>query len=121
MTNGDGDEIVLPELPFLSLRPTPAVAEGVSLTQSAGTDPASDDACSHQIEPLIAQLRSMREKPWALDLQPSNEKEVQTLADAQAALLAKSVVADGRMQSEICKIRTPEQQQKLHHLKQNGD
>jgi Spy/CpxP family protein refolding chaperone len=74
----------------------------------------------HQMEPLIAQLRSMREKLLALDPQHSNKKEIKTLADAQAALLAKSIVANARMQSEVYELLTPEQQKKLHALKRTG-
>jgi hypothetical protein len=54
----------------------------------------------HHIEPLMAQLRSIREKLLALDPQQSNKKEIKSLADAQAALLAKFIVANARMQSD---------------------
>jgi hypothetical protein len=118
--SGD-DEVVLVELPFSSFQLTPAVAEHLSLT------PSQKEAIQqvmtrerHRMEPLIAQLRSIREKLLALDPQNSNKKEINTLADAQAALLAKSIVANARMQVEVYKLLTPEQQKKLHDLKGTG-
>jgi len=75
----------------------------------------------HHMEPLMAQLRSIREKLLALDPQHSNKKEIKTLDDAQAALLAKFIVANACMQSEIYKLLTPEQQRKLDDLKRIGE
>jgi hypothetical protein len=117
----DDDAIVLVELPFSSFQLTPAVAERLSLTESQKE--AIQQVMTrerHQMEPLIAQLRSIREKLLALDPQHSNKKEIKTLADAQAALLAKSIVANARMQSEVYKLLTPEQQKRLHDLKRTG-
>jgi hypothetical protein len=118
---GNDGEILLVELPFSSFQLTPAVAERLSLTQSQKEAIQQVMARErHQIKFLIAQLRSIREKLLALDPQRSNRKETTTLADAQAALLAKSIVANARMQSEACKLLTPEQQQKLQDLKRIG-
>jgi Spy/CpxP family protein refolding chaperone len=75
----------------------------------------------HHIQPLMAQSRSIREKLLALDPQHSNKKEIKTLADAQAALLAKFIVANARMQSEIYGLLTSEQQRKLDDLKGGGE
>jgi Spy/CpxP family protein refolding chaperone len=75
----------------------------------------------HNMEPLFAQLRSVREKLLALDVQHRNKKDIKTLADAQAALLAKFIVANARMQSEIYKLLTPEQQRRLDDLKRGGE
>jgi Spy/CpxP family protein refolding chaperone len=74
----------------------------------------------HLMEPLMAQSRSIRETLLNLDPQHSNRKEINTLADAQAALLAKFIVANARMQSEIYKLLTPEQRRKLDDLKRSG-
>jgi hypothetical protein len=49
------------------------------------------------------------------------QKEIKTLADEQAALLAKFIVANVRMQSEIYRLLTPEQQRKLDDLKRSGE
>jgi Spy/CpxP family protein refolding chaperone len=75
----------------------------------------------HNMEPLFAQLRSVREKLLALDVQHSNKKDIKTLADEQAALLARFIVANARMQSEIYKLLTPQQQRKLDDLKRSGE
>jgi len=118
----DDNEIVLVELPFSSFELTAAVAEHLSLTQSQKE--AIQQVMTHErhhMEPLMAQLRSIREKLLALDPQHSNKKEIKTLADAQAALLAKFIVANARMQSEIYKLLTPEQQGKLDDLKRIGE
>ena len=118
----DDNEIVLVELPFSSFELTAAVVEHLSLTQSQKE--AIQQVMTrerHHMEPLMAQLRSIREKLLALDPQHSNKKEIKTLADAQAALVAKFIVANARMQSEIYKLLTPEQQRKLDDLKRIGE
>jgi hypothetical protein len=118
----DDNEIVLVELPFSSFELTGAVAEHLSLTQSQKE--AIQQVMTrerHHMEPLMAQSRSIREKLLALDPQHSNKKEIKTLADAQAALLAKFIVANARMQSEIYRLLTPEQQRKLDDLKRIGE
>jgi hypothetical protein len=118
----DDNEIVLVEVPFSSFELTAAVAEHLSLTESQKE--AIQQVMTHErhhMEPLMAQLRSIREKLLALDPQHSNKKEIKTLADAEAALLAKFIVANARMQSEIYKLLTPEQQRKLDDLKRIGE
>jgi len=118
----DDNEIVLVEPPFSSFELTAAVAEHLSLTQSQKE--AIQQVMTrerHHMEPLMGQSRSIREKLLALDPQHSNKKEIKTLADAQAALLAKFIVANARMQSEIYRLLTPEQQRKLDDLKRSGE
>jgi hypothetical protein len=118
----DENEIVLVKLPFSSFELTAAVSEHLSLTQSQKE--AIQQVITrerHHMEPLMAQLRSIREKLLALDPQHSNKKEIKTLADAQAASLAKFIVANARMQLEIYKLLTPEQQRKLDDLKRIGE
>jgi hypothetical protein len=118
----DDNEIVLLELPFSSFELTAAVAEHLSLTQSQKEAIQQVTLRErHQMEPLMAQLRSIREKLLALDPRRSNQKEIKTLADAQAALLAKFIVANARMRSETYKLLTPEQQRKLDDLKRSGE
>ena len=118
----DDNEIVLVELPFSSFELTAAVAEHLSLTQSQKE--AIQQVMMrerHHMEPLLAQSRSIREKLLALDPQHGNKKEIKTLADAQAALLATFIVANARMESEIYRLLTPEQQRKLDELKRSGE
>jgi hypothetical protein len=45
-----------------------------------------------------------------------NEKEVKSLAQAEAALLAKLIIANARLQSKIYRILSPDQQKKLADL-----
>jgi Spy/CpxP family protein refolding chaperone len=74
--------------------------------------PSLDIESNMQAKP---QLRQM------IDAQHSNKKEIKTLADAQAALLAKFIVANARMQSEIYRLLTPEQKRKLDGLKRSSE
>jgi LTXXQ motif family protein len=118
----DNNEVVLVELPFSSFELTSAVAEHLNLTQSQKE--AIRQVMTRerqQMEPLMTQSRSTKEKLLALDPQQSNKKQIKILANAQAALLAKFIVANARMQSEIYKFLTPEQQRKLDDLKKSGE
>jgi Spy/CpxP family protein refolding chaperone len=118
----DDNQIVLVELPFSSFELTEGVAEHLRLTESqkeAIQQVMARDR--HNMEPLFTQLRSVREKLLALDVQHSNKRNIKNLADEQAALLAKFIVANARMQSEIYKLLTPEQQRKLDNLKRSGE
>ena len=118
----DDPEIVLVELPFSSFELTAAAAEHLSLTQSQKE--AIQRVMTRergQMEPLMAQSRSIREKLMVLDPQHSSKTEIKTLAVAQAALLAKFIVANARTQSEIYKLLTPEQRRKLDDLMRIGE
>jgi hypothetical protein len=118
----DDNQIVLVELPFSSFELTEGVAEHLGLTQSQKE--AIQQVMGrerHNMEPLFVQLRNVREKLLALDVQHSNKKDIKTLADQQAALLARFIVANARMQSEIYKLLTPQQQRKLDDLKRSGE
>jgi Spy/CpxP family protein refolding chaperone len=118
----DDNQIVLVELPFSSFELTEGVAEHLRLTESQKEAIRQVMARErHNMEPLFAQLRSVREKLLALDVQHSNKKDIKTLADEQAALLARFIVANARMQSEIYKLLTPQQQRKLDDLKRSGE
>jgi Spy/CpxP family protein refolding chaperone len=68
------------------------------------------------LQPLKTQLRIAREKLLAIGGDPLNEKEVKSLAQTEAALLARLIVANARMQSKIYKILSPDQQKKLSDL-----
>jgi len=81
----DDNQIVLVELPFSSFELTEGVAEHLGLTQSQKE--AIQQVMGrerHNMEPLFAQLRSVRQKLLALDVQHSNKRDIKTLADAQA-------------------------------------
>src|SRR4029077_17648942 len=110
-------EVVMVALPFSSLQLNPSLAAYLSLT-------SSQVEAIHQItmreqrrlEPLVTALRTTREKLLAIGSERANEKQVKALADAEASLLARLIVANARMQSHIYKILSSEQQKKLSDL-----
>ena len=67
-------------------------------------------------QPLMTELRNTRERLLAIGSDGMNEKEIKSLAQAEAALLARLIVANARMQSKIYKVLTPDQQRKLSDL-----
>jgi Spy/CpxP family protein refolding chaperone len=70
----------------------------------------------HSLEPLMTALRTAREKLLALGSEHANEKQVKALADTEASLLARLIVANARMQSSIYKLLSPDQQKRLSDL-----
>jgi LTXXQ motif family protein len=112
-----GNEVVMVALPSSSLQLNPSVATYLSLT------PSQVDAIQavmmweqHSLEPLMTQLRTARERLLAIGSEHLNGKQVKALADTEASLLARLIVANARMQSKIYKILSPEQQKKLSDL-----
>ena len=111
------NEVVMVALPFSSLQLNPSLAEYLNLT------PSQVEAIrqvmmreQHRLEPLMTALRTAREKLLAIGSEHVNEKQVKGLADTEASLLARLIVANARMQSKIYKILSPEQQKKLSDL-----
>jgi LTXXQ motif family protein len=112
-----GNEVVMVALPFSSFQLNPSLVTYLSLT------PSQVEAIQrvmmgeqHRLEPLMTQLRTTRERLLAIGSEHLNAKQVKALADAQASLLARLIVANARMQSKIYKILSPEQQKKLSDL-----
>ena len=70
----------------------------------------------NSLEPLMTALRTAREKLLAIGSEHVNEKELKAVADTEASLLARLIVANARMQSKIYKLLSPEQQRKLSDL-----
>ena len=110
-------EVVTVALPFSSLQLNPALATYLNLT------PTQVEAIQQimtreqrSVDPLITELRVARDKLIAIGSEHINEKQVKALADTEASLLARLIVANARMQSKICKILSPDQQQKLSDL-----
>lgn len=64
----------------------------------------------------MTQLRTTRERLLAIGSEHLNAKQVKALADTEASLLARLIVANARMQSKIYKILSTEQQRKLSDL-----
>jgi Spy/CpxP family protein refolding chaperone len=109
-------------LPFSSFELNPSLAEYLNLSQSQIE--AIQQVMARErgnVQPLIAQLKAAKEKLLAADARQPNDKNIKVLADTQAGLLAKLIVANSRMQSEIYKLLTPEQQEKLDHLKRSNE
>ena len=113
----EASEVVMVALPFSSLQLNPSLVRYLSLT------PSQVEAIQqvmmreqHSLEPLMTALRTAREKLLAIGSERVNEKQVKALADTEASLLARLIVANARMQSRIYKILSPEQQKKLSEL-----
>jgi len=111
------NEVVMVALPFSSFQLNYSLATYLSLT------PSQVEAIrqvmmweQHNLEPLMTELRTTREKLLAIGSEHLNEKQVKALADTEASMLARLIVANARMQSKIFKILRPEQQKKLSDL-----
>jgi LTXXQ motif family protein len=110
-------EVVMVALPFSSLQLNPSLATYLSLTSSQVE--AIQQVMmreQHSLEPLMTTLRTTRKKLLAIGSEHANEKQVKALADTEASLLARLIVANARMQSHIYKILSFEQQRKLSDL-----
>jgi hypothetical protein len=110
-------EVVMVALPFSSLQLSPSLATYLSLTSSQVE--AIHQVMmreQHNLEPLMTALRTARAKLTAIGSDHPNEKQLKALAGAEASLLARLIVANARMQSNIYKILSPEQQKKLSDL-----
>ena len=112
-----GNEVVVVALSFSSFQLNPSLATYLSLT------PSQVEAIQrvmmweqHSVEPLMTQLRTTRERLLAIGSEHLNTKQVKALADTEASLLARLIVANARMQSKIFNILSAEQQKKLSDL-----
>src|ERR1700733_2368934 len=110
-------EIVMVALPFSSLQLNSSLSAFPTLTPSqvAAIEQVMVRERQSQ-QPLMTQLRITREKLLATSGDRMDEKEVKSLAQAEAALLARLIVANARMQSKIYSVLTPDQQKKLSDL-----
>jgi hypothetical protein len=115
--SAQANEVVMVALPFSSLQLNPSLVTYLSLT------PSQVEAIQrvmmweqHGLEPLMTQLRTTRERLLAIGNEHLNARHVKALADTEASLLARLIVANARMQSKIYKILSPEQQKKLSDL-----
>lgn len=111
------NEVVMVALPFSSLQLNPSLATYLSLTFSQVK--AIQQVMlreQHSLEPLMTELRTTREKVLAIGSERINEKQVKALADTEAGLLARLIVANARLQSKIYKILSPDQRKKLGEL-----
>jgi hypothetical protein len=110
-------EIVMVALPFSSFQLNPSLSEYLSLTPSQVVAIQQVMVLERQsLQPLMTRLRITREKLLAIGSDRINEKEIKNLAQAEAALLARLIVANARMQSKIYRTLSPKQQKKLGDL-----
>jgi hypothetical protein len=114
---GQENEIVVVALPFSSLQLNPSLVEYLNLSQSQ-VEAIQQLMLQEQqnLEPVMTELRTTRAKLLAVSSEHINEKEVKGLADREANVLAKLIVANARMQSKIYKLLSPGQQKKLNDL-----
>jgi Spy/CpxP family protein refolding chaperone len=107
--------IVMVALPFSSLKLSPSLAAHLDLSPEQVN--AIEQLMSDQrrdLEPLMAQMRATKIKLLAVTAgRQTNEKEIKALADAQAALLKKLILANSRMQERIYKLLSREQRKKI--------
>src|SRR6266481_8044988 len=115
LASTQGNEVVMVALPFSSFQLNPSLATYLSLT------PSQVEAIrqvmmreQHTLEPLMTELRTTRERLLAIG--SLNAKQVRSLAETEASLLARLIVANARMQSKIFNILSAEQQRKLRDL-----
>jgi hypothetical protein len=110
-------EVVMVALPFSSLQLNPSLTTYLNLTSSQ-VEAIQQVMMREQrsLEPLMTRIRTAREKLLAIGSEHVNGKQVKALADTEASLLARLIVANARMQSNIYKILSPEQQRKLSDL-----
>jgi Spy/CpxP family protein refolding chaperone len=109
-------------LPFSSFELNPSLADYLNLTQSQ-IEAIQQVMARERVnaQPLMSQLKAAKERLLAADTRQANDKNIKVLADTQAGLLAKLIVANARMQSAIYKLLTPEQQGKLDYLKRSNE
>jgi len=118
----EDNEVILVALPFSSFELNPSLAEYLNLSQSQVKRIQQVMARERRsLQPLIAELQTTKEKLLAADPVHTSNSDLKALAKLQAGLLAKLIVANERMQSEIYKLLTPEQEHKLDDLKRVGE
>jgi Spy/CpxP family protein refolding chaperone len=111
------NEVVTVALPFSSLQLNPSLAKYLNLTptQLEGIQQIMTRE-QRNSESLTTALRFTREKVLAIGSEHIDEKQLKALANTEASLLARLIVANARMQSKIYKLLSPEQQERLSDL-----
>jgi Spy/CpxP family protein refolding chaperone len=121
-SQAEDNQVILVALPFSSFQLNPSLAEYLNLSQSQVKRIEQVMARERQsLQPLITALQATREKLLAADPVHTSGKDLKALANAQAGQLAKLIVANERIQSEIYKLLTLEQQHKLDDLKRGAE
>jgi LTXXQ motif family protein len=116
------NEIVMVALPFSSLQLNPSLAEYLNLTPTQAE--AIRQLMTRERETLhhlTTQIQITGKRLLAMGGDHINQNELKGLAKAEAALLAKLIVANARLQSKIYKILNSDQQTKLKDLERNRE
>ena len=116
-------DIVMVALPFSSLQLSPSLAHYLELSPQQVNDIQqlmSDER--RNLEPLMIQMRATKKKLLAATAgSQRNEREIKALADAEAAMLTRLILANFRMQGRLYKLLSREQQKKLDAFKQSTE
>jgi hypothetical protein len=116
-------DIVMVELPFSSLELTPSLVQYLELRPdqvNAIQQMMADQR--RNLEPLMVQMRAARTRLLVATAGgQTNEKEIRALANAQAGMLTKLILANARMQARLYKLLSRKQQRKLDSLKQSSE
>ena len=111
------NKVIMVALPFSSFQLNPSLATYLSLTPSQVESIQRVMMWEqHSLESLMTKLRTTRVRLLAIGSEHLNAKKVKGLADTEASLLARLIVANVRMQSKIFNILSAEQQKKLSDL-----
>ncbi len=121
-----GQAVVL-ALPFSSLQLDPSLAQylGLNTQQVSAIQDLMSQARS-KLEPLMARFRTTQQELLATTQSSqshgqSNDKKVQSLADAQAHLLTKLIAANWHLQADLAELLSPEQRKKLDEVKRTRE
>jgi hypothetical protein len=111
--------VAVVELPFSSFQINPALAQQLELSSSqirAIQEIISDE--QRKQEPLLKELQVTRTQ-LSTASQPAHidDKDLDTLAEFQAAVVSKLIVANSRMQARIYKVLNMDQKKKLQQLR----
>ncbi len=117
-----GQAVVL-ALPFSSLELDPSLAQYLGLNpQQVSAIQALMSKERSKIEPVVEQLRTTQQELLATTQNgESNDKKVQSLAQAQAQLLTKLIAENWHLQSDVAELLSPEQRQKLDEVKRTRE
>jgi Spy/CpxP family protein refolding chaperone len=118
----EDNEVLTVALPFSTFELNSSVLEYLRLSKSQA------EAIQHvvilerqKIDTLMAQLRTSREKLLAAGRARTNEREIKALADEQAGLLAKLIVANAHIHAKVYKLLSPKQQRRLDDFTRKSD
>jgi hypothetical protein len=111
----DGGEVVVAELPFLSLQLPASLVSYLNLTQSqVGEIQVLIGSEWERLEPLLIRFDRNRQRlVAATEKGKFDEKLVRKLATQQSRLMAELIVATSRFRAELYAVLTPEQQTKV--------